>query len=88
VAFPPPELDTDHPHARRGTLTAYHRCILSTDHAHVHQQVRGSDSLATGLFLNQHRKTERDIVLWRKKELLPGETARKRLKQPRLKVVL
>jgi hypothetical protein len=45
-------------------------------------------SLGTRLFRSQHRTTERDIVPWRETELLPGETARKRLKQPRLKVVL
>jgi hypothetical protein len=44
-------------------------------------------SMGTGLFLDQHRQTERDIVPWRKTELLPGETARQRLKVPRLAVV-
>jgi hypothetical protein len=36
--------------------------------------------------LSQHRKTDRDIVPWRKAALLAGETARKRLKVPRLMV--
>ena len=45
-------------------------------------------SLGTGLFLTQHRQTERDIVPWRKTELLAGETARQRLKVPRLAVVV
>ncbi|MCX6996505.1 MAG: DNA polymerase IV [Kiritimatiellaeota bacterium] len=45
-------------------------------------------SLGTGLFLGQHQKTERDSVPWRKTDLLAGETARQRLKIPRLAVVV
>ena len=45
-------------------------------------------SLGTGLFLGQHRQTERDIVLCRKTELLPGETERQQLKIPRLAAVV
>jgi hypothetical protein len=40
-------------------------------------------SLGTGLFLDQHRKTERDSVPRRKTELLPGETVRQHLRIPR-----
>ena len=40
-------------------------------------------SLGTGLFLGQHRKTERDIQPWRKTNLLAGETERQHLKIPR-----
>ena len=45
-------------------------------------------SSGTELFLDQHRKTDRDIVPWRKTELLAGETARQRLKIPRLAVTV
>ena len=38
--------------------------------------------------MDQHEKTERDIVPWRKTELLAGETARQRLKVPRLAVTV
>ncbi len=41
-------------------------------------------SLATGLFLGHHGKTDRDDQPIRKTRLLPGETARQRLKTPRL----
>jgi hypothetical protein len=44
-------------------------------------------SMRTGRFRDQHRKTARDSVPWRKTELLPGETARQRLMVPRLKMV-
>jgi hypothetical protein len=44
--------------------------------------------LATGLFLDQLTTAERDIVPWRKTELLPSETARQRLKVPRLAVMV
>ena len=40
-------------------------------------------SLGTGLFLGQHRQTERDIQPWRKTNLLTGETERQHLKIPR-----
>jgi hypothetical protein len=84
VAFPPPDPDTDHPHARWGTLPGYNRCILFPDQTHTRQQLRDTDSLGTGLFLGHHRKADRDIQPWLKTELLPGETARQRLKIPRL----
>ena len=45
-------------------------------------------SLGTGLFLEQHEPTERDIQPWRKTNLLAGETARQRLKVPRLALVV
>lgn len=45
-------------------------------------------SMGTGLFLAQHRTTERDTVPWRKTELLAGETERQRLKTPRLAVTV
>jgi hypothetical protein len=40
-------------------------------------------SLGTGLFLGQHRRTERDSVPWRKTHLRAGETERQHLKIPR-----
>jgi hypothetical protein len=40
-------------------------------------------SSGTGLFLGQHRTTERDIQPWRKTNLLVGETERQHLKIPR-----
>ena len=40
-------------------------------------------SLGTGLFLKQHRTTERDIQPWRKTHLPAGETERQHLKIPR-----
>ncbi len=41
-------------------------------------------SLGTSLFLDRHRRTERDERPARKSELLPGETRRQRLAFPRL----
>lgn len=41
-------------------------------------------SLGTGLFLGRHERTDRDEQPLRKSALLPGETARRRLKTPRL----
>lgn len=41
-------------------------------------------SLGSGLFLPRHRRTERDEAPDRKSNLLPGETARRRLAIPRL----
>jgi len=43
-------------------------------------------SLGSSLFLNNHRKTARDALPWRKAALLDGETARQRLKLPRLAI--
>jgi len=41
-------------------------------------------SLGSSLYLDHHQKTGRDALPWRKTELLDGETARQRLKLPRL----
>jgi DNA polymerase IV len=43
-------------------------------------------SLGSSLFLSHHRKTARDALPWRKAALLDGETARQRLKLPRLAI--
>ncbi len=43
-------------------------------------------SLASSLYLEQHKKTARDQLPWRKTHLLEGETARQRLNLPRLEV--
>jgi DNA polymerase-4 len=43
-------------------------------------------SLGSSLFLNNRRKTARDALPWRKVALLDGETARQRLKLPRLAI--
>jgi hypothetical protein len=43
-------------------------------------------SLGSSLFLNNHRRTARDALPWRKAALLDGETARQRLKLPRLAI--
>lgn len=40
--------------------------------------------LGSGLHLNRHQRTERDDAPWRKRNLLEGETARRRLGLPRL----
>ena len=45
-------------------------------------------SLGSSLFLNNHRKTARDALPWRKGALLDGETARQRLKIPRLSITI
>lgn len=41
-------------------------------------------SLATSLYLDRHRRTDRDDTPVRKTDLLPGETPRRRLRIPRL----
>jgi len=43
-------------------------------------------SLGSSLFLNNHWKTARDALPWRKVALLAGETTRQRLKLPRLAI--
>jgi DNA polymerase-4/DNA polymerase V len=43
-------------------------------------------SLGSGLFLPRLNKTDRDEKPWRKTNLLPGETARRRLGLPRLRL--
>jgi DNA polymerase-4/DNA polymerase V len=50
----------------------------------------GKHKIGTGqaLFLDQHPRTDRDEQPARKKELLPGETARRRVGLPRLDIVV
>jgi hypothetical protein len=43
-------------------------------------------TLGTSLFLGKHLTTERDEQPTRKTDLLPGETARRRLAVPRMNV--
>ena len=43
-------------------------------------------SLGPSLFLEKHRKTARDVLPWRKTDLLKGETRRQRLNIPRLAI--
>ena len=43
-------------------------------------------SCGTSLFLPHHRKTDRDVLPWRKTALLNGENKRQRLKVPRLSI--
>ena len=45
-------------------------------------------SLGTALHLPSAPRTDRDDAPWRRKNLLPGETARKRIKLPRLNMVV
>ncbi len=45
-------------------------------------------SLGASLFLDRHRRTDRDLLPWRKTDLLDGETFRQRLKIPRWSVVV
>ena len=40
-------------------------------------------SLGASLFLDRHRRTDRDLLPWRKTDLLDGETFRQRLNIPR-----